>query len=73
MRLEHGQFQKWVEACFPWSMPTAERMMQIAEQFENRQIDDYGFSKSILYLLAAPSTPEFAAEAGEKRVWPPHE
>lgn len=69
-RLEHGQFQKWVEGNFPWSLPTAERMIQVAERFENRQIDD--FSKSVLYLLAAPSTPESArqeaiekAEAGE--------
>lgn len=71
-RLEHGQFQKWVEANFPWSIDTAERFIQVAQQFNNPQIADFGFTKSVLYLLAAPSTPETArqeaierAEAGE--------
>lgn len=62
MRLEHGQFQKWVAACFPWSMPAAERMRQVAKKFENHQIDDFGFPKSYHYLLAAPSTPETARQ-----------
>lgn len=56
-RLGHGQFGAWLRAEFEWSVPTAARMMQVAERFgDNYQIDN--FAPSALYLLAAPSTPE---------------
>jgi len=61
-RLEHGQFQKWIEANFPWSYRTVKRFMEVAETFKSDKLADFNFSKSVLYLLAAPSTPEAARE-----------
>lgn len=59
--LPHGAFSPWLEAEFEWTDRTAQRFIQVAEQFgENRQI--VGFAPSALYLLAAPSTPESARQ-----------
>ena len=71
-RLGHGQYRKWIEAEFNWSKSTANSFENVAKRFANVQILDI-FSLSVLYELAAPSTPESArqeaiarAEAGEK-------
>ena len=61
-RLEHGQFQEWVDANFPWSIDTAENMISVCKKFENPKISDYGFSKSVMYLLAKNNTPESARQ-----------
>ena len=71
-RLGHGQYRKWIETEFNWSKSTANSFENVAKRFGNVQILDV-FSLSVLYELAAPSTPESArqeaiarAEAGEK-------
>lgn len=71
-RLGYGQYRKWIEAEFNWSKSTANSFENVAKQFANVQNLDI-FSPSVLYELAAPSTPESArqeaiarAKAGEK-------
>jgi len=61
-RLEHGQFQKWVESRFPWSYRTAKDMMNVAETFKSAIVADLEIQTKALYLLAAPSTPQSARE-----------
>ena len=60
--LPHGQFGAWLAAEFDMAESTALRMMRVAERFGDqiRQID--GFAPSLLYALAAPSTPDAAVE-----------
>jgi hypothetical protein len=63
--LGYGQYVKWLDQEFQWSVPTAYRFTQVASRFQNYQIDN--FAPSALYLLAAPSTPDEAvAEALER-------
>ncbi len=71
-RLGHGQYRKWIKAEFNWGKSTANSFENVAKQFANVQNLDI-FTPSVLYELAAPSTPESArkeaivrAEAGEK-------
>lgn len=55
-RLEHGQFLPWIKAEFDMSADTAHRMINVAARFgQIPQIAE--FKPSILYALAAPSTP----------------
>lgn len=73
-RLEHGQFQKWIEANFPWSVKTARQMMKAADVFSKQTNSSVlNFAKETLFLLAQDSTPDTAreeaidrAEQGEK-------
>jgi hypothetical protein len=67
-RVGHGNFLKWVEGCFPWSERTARKFMSAADSFKSAQCADLeNIQSSVLYLLAAPSTPESArTEAIEK-------
>ena len=71
-RLEHGQFQKWVEGNFPWSYATATRFMNVAETFKSCTVQSLDIQTKALYLLAQNNTPETArqeaiekAESGE--------
>ena len=71
-RLGYGRYRRWIEAEFNWSKSTANSFENVAKQFANVQNLDI-FTPSVLYELAAPSTPESArqeaiarAKAGEK-------
>lgn len=71
--VSHGSFCLWIEAEFGWNIRTAQNFMQVARQFKNENFSHLGIGSSILYLLAAPSTPEEAriealeaAHAGER-------
>jgi hypothetical protein len=73
--LPHGQWRPWLEAEFGWSPKTAQRLMDVAEQFGSRNdiVSEMKISVIALYLLAAASTPFEArqeaidrAEHGEK-------
>jgi hypothetical protein len=62
-KLGHGNFLRWLEVEFQWSWDTAKRFMRVAEVFgENQQIADFYLAPSVLYILAAPSTPKAARE-----------
>lgn len=58
-RLKHGQFEAWLKAEFNWSRRMAYNFIKVYETFGKRanlaQID---IATSVLYLLAAPSTPQ---------------
>jgi hypothetical protein len=60
-RVNHGHFIDWVEGCFPWSCSSANKMMNAFYSFKSVKITDLeNIQSSVLYLLAAPSTPESA-------------
>lgn len=73
--IPHGEFTDWIAGEFQMDERAAQRMMNVARQYgdiQNRQTLSV-FSPSVLYLLAAPSTPEEAraeveqaAAAGQK-------
>jgi len=58
--LGHGNFVKWLEREFNWSVATASKMMQVSRQFKNVNFTNLNIGTSAIYLLAAPSTPESA-------------
>ncbi|WLT39531.1 DUF3102 domain-containing protein [Synechocystis sp. B12] len=60
-KLPHGQFLPWIATEFEMSKESAGRFMSVASRFPDfRQIDE--FKPSLLYLLAAPSTPDEVVE-----------
>lgn len=71
-KLPHGQFLPWIATEFEMSEDTAGRFMSVAYRFPD--IPQFAeFKPSLLYLLAAPSTPDEVvekviekAESGEK-------
>lgn len=75
-RIEHGQYMLWVERHLPFTYKTAERYMQVAEQFAPHgtwigQIVQ--FDPSALYLLSEPKAPQAAREMAIKLAESGHE
>jgi gas vesicle protein len=66
-QLGHGNFRIWLKAEFDWSVPTANRFMQVAENFKCINLRDLNIAASALYLLASPSTPQEARTEALKR------
>ncbi|MGL6338262.1 MAG: response regulator [Waterburya sp.] len=67
-KLKHGEFMAWVENEIKCHYSTALHFMRVWETFgeQKEQISDIGINVSVLYLLAAPSTPkELRAEIVE--------
>lgn len=71
--LGHGNFLPWIETEFGMSADTAGRFMQVAKNLSGRIPHGAEFEPTVLYALAAPSTPEPVrqevlrrANAGEK-------
>ncbi len=60
--LPHGQFEQWIGAEFDLSIRTAQNLMNVAQEFEGKNETVSLLSNSVLYMLAAPSTPESARE-----------
>lgn len=58
--LEHGQFEDWCATEFQMSARTARNMMNVARTFTDKTETVSVLSDSVMYLLAAPSTPEAA-------------
>src|SRR6266516_3590376 len=60
--LDHGQFESWLKTEFDMSYDTALNFMQVAKKFGDRpELKNGNFpflSVSVLYALAAPSTPD---------------
>lgn len=61
--LAHGQWLDWLGVEFGMSDRTAQRMMSVAEQFAGKSDTVSNLSTTVLYLLAADSTPEPARAA----------
>ena len=71
--LPHGQFLPWIAAEFEMSDQTARRFMDVHATFGDKFNNLLNFKPSVIYALAAPSTPDSViqqaiekAEAGEK-------
>jgi hypothetical protein len=61
--LPHGQFGKWIEAEFEMSQDTAGRFMNVAAKLKDQIPHGAEFQPSVLYALAAPSTPDEVVDA----------
>lgn len=57
-QLEHGQFQHWVYSEFSMTYRTALNFMRVAERFAGKSEIISLLSVTVLYELAAPSTPD---------------
>jgi hypothetical protein len=66
-RLPHGQFLPWIQSEFEMSLPTATRFMQASEKFGGKFVNLTNFKPSILYMLAAPSTPDEVIEKATEK------
>lgn len=71
-KLPHGAFLPWIETEFGMSNQTASRFMSVATTYHSKFPNLGNLSLSVIYELAAPSTPEpvrqvveAKAEAGE--------
>jgi hypothetical protein len=54
----HGGFGEWLEAEFQMSEQAARNFIHVAERFGSESTKFVDFNPSILYMLAAPSTPD---------------
>src|SRR5712672_291153 len=71
--LPHGAFGPWLQSEFGLSHQSAYNFMHVADRFEGKIKNFLNLSSSVLYLLAAPSTPQKSvdevlqrAESGER-------
>jgi Protein of unknown function (DUF3102) len=65
--LKHGSFTNWLKSEFNWSLSSATKFMQVAEQFKFVNITNLNITASVLYLIAAPSiSQEARAEVLER-------
>jgi hypothetical protein len=56
--LKYGQFDVWLKAEFGWSRRTAYNFINVYEAFQDcANLAQVDIATSVLYLLAAPSTP----------------
>lgn len=67
-RLEHGLFLLWIKAELGLEPRTAQNFMQAAERFEGKSEIVSHLPPTVLYKLAAPSTPEPVRAAVLKRI-----
>ena len=61
-RLGHGEFGKWIAAEFRMTDRSARNFMRVAERFEDKSEIISDFEPTVLYALAAPSTPDEVVE-----------
>jgi hypothetical protein len=54
--LGHGKFTDWLKSEFSWSVSTATKFIQVAQQFKHVNFTNLNISTSALYVIAAPST-----------------
>jgi hypothetical protein len=72
-RVGHGKFLRWIDVEVEISEPTATRMMNVAREYGHKAFTVKHMKPTVLYELAAPSTPpevrakiECRVAAGEK-------
>lgn len=56
--LPHGQFLPWIAAEFEMSKETAQNFLSVFERFGGKNVIITNLKPTILYALAAPSTPD---------------
>ncbi len=59
-KLEHGQFEHWLNSEFDMDVRTAQRLMRAAKWAEGKNDTVSHLGAKSIYLLSAPSTPESA-------------
>lgn len=69
-RLGHGKFMPWVQSEFAMSQFTAVKFMRVASLYAKFQLS-LNLPASVLYELAAPSTPEVVIEQVQSGEIPP--
>ncbi len=57
-KLEHGQFESWLNTAFNMTTRTAQKYMRAAEWMADKSELGSHLSPNTIYLLSAPSTPE---------------
>ena len=67
-RRDEGGFAGWVEKRLRYSRATAYRLLDVHEKLGDKASQIETLSKSALYLLAAPSTPDEVREEAIERV-----
>ena len=65
--LPHGEFGKWIELEFGMSQPLAYNFIQTYKRFGNGNYNNYKFQPTVLYALAAPSTPDTIIEKAQEK------
>jgi Protein of unknown function (DUF3102) len=58
----HGYWLWWLESEFGWAERTARSFMSVFNRFKSADFADLDLSVSVLYRLAAPSTPDEACD-----------
>jgi menaquinone-dependent protoporphyrinogen IX oxidase len=61
-KLPHGSFLPWIGSEFGLTDKTAQNFMNVAERFGSKNEIISDFKPTLLYLLAAPSTPDEVVE-----------
>ncbi len=59
-KLDHGQFQSWLNLSFNMTVRTAQKYMQAAEWMTYKSELSSHLTPNTIYLLSAPTTPEAA-------------
>ena len=59
-KLDHGQFQSWLNLSFNMTVRTAQKYMQAAEWMADKSELSSHLTPNTIYLLSAPTTPEAA-------------
>jgi len=59
-KLDHGQFEPWLNTSFNMTMRTAQNYMRAAEYMADKSEIVSFLTPNTMYLLSAPSTPEAA-------------
>jgi Protein of unknown function (DUF3102) len=67
-RVGHGNFLRWLDVEFEMSEPSAVRMMNVAREYGGKSFPVKDLKRSVLYELAAPSTPPEVRDKIERRV-----
>lgn len=63
----HGNFLPWIEAEFGMSDQSAANFMNVAKRFGGQNPNGLDFTPTVLYALAAPSTPDEVVDAAVER------
>jgi len=75
--IPHGQFLKWIEGEFEFTVKQCQQLMQVGDWSKNDNLSHLPFDQSALYVLAAPSAPgavrQEAIERAERGEWITHE
>jgi len=58
----HGKYEQWLSSEFQMSLSTALKFTQVAARFGDKSVNFTDLSASVLYELAAPSTPDTIVE-----------